>query len=102
MPDITILDELPEDPYLQPKGGPIGPVQQRDAMLDNPGFWVLVGENVSSATLRSWRQGKTRVFEEEGFEFQPWGSRTPAGASGQTKTIERVYGRYVGTKAAGL
>jgi hypothetical protein len=94
---ITVLDDLPEDPYTPRPGNHSRFETEIKAMKSAPGKWILMGENIPYITFRTWDKGRVQAFRETtDWEFRMWGARTTTDKKQSTKRIERVYARYVG------
>lgn len=101
MNEYEVAEELPASRSVR-RANPIDWSGARQAMIDNPGMWVKLVENVSASTLQQIRRGRNQQFRatEDGgdlhkFEFA---ARRPAQEGldeKYRKNFTDVWGRYV-------
>jgi hypothetical protein len=90
---FKVLDELPAGRSLRDE--PVDWVAAKQALIDNPGKWVLMAENIASSVPGQLRDGSYKDFrgaELAHFEFRVRKPEKPAVPYAPRRTD--LYGRY--------
>lgn len=94
---MQFFDELPAGRAVREE--PVDWEQVKADLMQNPGRWGLVAENISSSTPGQLRAGKNKNFRGEDleqFEFRVRKPANPGVEYGKRRTD--LYGRYTGPK----
>lgn len=89
---MQFFDELPEGRRTV-RSEPVDWEQAKATLIENPGKWGLMADNVPASTPGQLRKGKNRLFrgpELEHFEFRV---RKPEGAKYPPRRTD-LYGRF--------
>jgi hypothetical protein len=90
---MQFFNKLPNTRMVRDE--PVNWAQAKADLMQNPGQWGLMAENISSSTAAQLRSGMNRHFrgeELENFEFRVRKPQDPAKAYGSRRTD--LYGRY--------
>lgn len=77
-------------------------VSVREELVNNPGQWALIAEDVAQSTVGQIRAGKNKQFRDDADQFE-FASRRPVPAEGEAPLDPKrsnLWGRYVGPTGA--
>ena len=87
-----IADELPAQNGTR-RADPIDWDSAKQAMIDNPGKWVRLAENVSASTLQQLRKGRNVRFRGDDLDHFEFAARRPKDAD-YPKNFTDLWGKY--------
>lgn len=93
--EFPVFDELPRRQMYR-RGEPVDWAAAKQALLDNPGRWVLMAENVASSTPTQLRAGRNRAFPEAEVGDYEFTTLKPERLTDPyPKRRTDLYGRYI-------